>query len=103
MPDTNSTKSTIYDTQNPPASPLVTPSRQKLSVTLDEDAGQRNGGRPTRLPPKTRSRTHPLGQADRVAVAVAVDGERARRGGRVLLRPPARSRLRNAPQERTAD
>src|SRR5438094_950768 len=103
MPDTNSTKSTIYATQNPPASQLVTPSRQKLSVTVDEDAGQRNGGRPTRLPPKTRSRTHPLGQADRGAVAVAADGERARRGGRVYVRDPARWRLRNGRHERTGD
>src|SRR5437016_3250238 len=103
MPDTNSTKSTIYATQNPPASQLVTPSRQKLSVTLDEDAGQKNGGRPTRLPPKTRSRTHPLGQADRGAVAVAGDGERARRGGRVHVRHPARWRLRNGRHERTGD
>src|SRR5437016_9467355 len=103
MPDANATKSNIYTTPNPPASQLVTPSRQKMSVTLDEDAGQKNGGRPTRLPPKTRSRTHPLGQGVRGAVAAAGDGERARRGGRVHVRRPARWRLRNGRHERTGD
>src|SRR5258708_12975733 len=91
MPDINVIKSAISATLNPAASRLVAGNRQKMSVTLGADAGQKNSGEANSPPPKSRSRTDPLGQADGGAVAVGRDREHARgRGGGVALRkrPP---------------